>query len=143
MMMSTSANWSSTSAVLTRWVDFPGTASGRSHAKAVEPRCARTGRDRALAQSERQPDKGSRSAARRYFFVHKSTSGFDEVQTMHDQLLRLDDVRRMLGGVSKSTVYAWMKWHRFPPGVHIGENTVAWRPEQVRRWIDERERLSA
>lgn len=77
------------------------------------------------------------------FFARKSPGGFDEVHMMHDQLLRLDDVRRLLGGVSKTTVYDWQRRHNFPRGIHIGENTVAWRAEQVRRWIEQREQQTA
>lgn len=62
---------------------------------------------------------------------------------MYEALIRMPEVRRMLGGVSRVTVYAWMRDRGFPRGIHIGDRTVGWRPEQVRRWIEQRERQSA
>lgn len=62
---------------------------------------------------------------------------------MYENLIRMPEVRRMLGGVSRATIYAWQRQHGFPRGVHIGDRTVGWRPEQVRQWIEQRERRTA
>lgn len=60
-----------------------------------------------------------------------------------DELVRLDDVRRMLGGVAKSTLYYWQKRNAFPRGIHLGDKTVAWRRRAIRDWVAQRERQAA
>lgn len=62
---------------------------------------------------------------------------------MNDNLVRLNEVREMLGRVSKSTIYDWQRRNDFPRGIHIGDRTVAWRREAIRKWIAERERATA
>ena len=52
--------------------------------------------------------------------------------------LRLRDLLRMIG-VSKSTIYEWIKKGRFPPPRQLGPRCVGWSAEEVQRWIDERE----
>jgi prophage regulatory protein len=56
----------------------------------------------------------------------------------NDDLIRVDEVRKMIGGVSRSTVYNWIRDNHFPRGAHIGERIVAWKRGQVRDWIDNR-----
>lgn len=52
--------------------------------------------------------------------------------------LRLRDLLRIIG-VSKSTIYDWIKKGRFPPPRQLGPRCVDWSAEEVQRWIDERE----
>ena len=59
------------------------------------------------------------------------------------ELIRINEVCRMLGGVSRSTVYNWTQQRRFPRGIHIGDNTVAWKRGTVREFIDSRTNLAA
>lgn len=61
----------------------------------------------------------------------------------NDELIRINEVCRMLGGVSRSTVYNWTKQRRFPRGAHIGDRVVAWKRGQVREWIDGKVNLAA
>lgn len=62
---------------------------------------------------------------------------------MDDNLIRLDEVRKMLGNVSRSSLYEWQRRNNFPPGIHLGERTVAWRREAIRKWISDREKQTA
>lgn len=63
---------------------------------------------------------------------------------MHDDdLVRLEGVRQMLGGVARSTVYDWQRKHAFPRGIHLGDKTVAWRRRAIRDWVAQRERQAA
>lgn len=49
-------------------------------------------------------------------------------------LLLIDDVLRLLGGISKATLYRLIKHNGFPKGGHVRGRTV-WRWEAVARWI--------
>ena len=52
--------------------------------------------------------------------------------------LRLRDVLKLIG-VSKSTLYDWIKKELFPSPRQLGPRCVGWSAEEVQRWIDERE----
>lgn len=60
-----------------------------------------------------------------------------------NDMIRVDEVCRMLGGVSRSTIYNWTKQLHFPRGAHIGDRVVAWRRGQVKDWIDRKVKLAA
>lgn len=57
------------------------------------------------------------------------------------KLLRRVDVER-LTGLSRSTIYDWMKRGEFPQPVKLGERLVAWREDDVTAWIESRETRS-
>lgn len=59
------------------------------------------------------------------------------------ELIRLPEVRRMLGGIPKRTVYDWLARGHFPPPIHLAGNTVAWRRRAITNWIDAREAMTA
>lgn len=40
--------------------------------------------------------------------------------------------------VSSATLWRWVKELKFPAPVKLGENTTAWRCEDVRKWLDEK-----
>jgi prophage regulatory protein len=54
------------------------------------------------------------------------------------RLLRRAEVER-LTGLSRSTLYSWMKEGRFPQPVRLGERIVAWRESDVIEWLESRE----
>lgn len=39
-------------------------------------------------------------------------------------------------GISTPTLYDWMRTEGFPQKVRLGPNSVAWRGEEIRAWID-------
>ena len=62
-----------------------------------------------------------------------------EIYMEHD-LVRLPELQRLLGGVSKAVVYRWMKTDGLPAPLRIGGRCVAWHKNEVLGWISERER---
>jgi prophage regulatory protein len=52
-------------------------------------------------------------------------------------LIRLRQVMARTG-MSRSTIYAYIKDDRFPTPVAISERCVAWVEADIDRWIDER-----
>lgn len=52
---------------------------------------------------------------------------------------RLDQTRRFAGGVSTSTLYAWIRNKRFPAPVRLGARCVAWRESDLIAWQAQRE----
>lgn len=55
-----------------------------------------------------------------------------------NRLLRRPEVEARTG-LSRSTLYSWMKDGRFPKPVRLGERIVAWRESDVTEWLDSRE----
>ena len=58
------------------------------------------------------------------------------------RLLRLPAVRKITG-LKKSTVYAGAKNGTFPKPVKVGSRAVAWRNDELTRWIDELPRATS
>jgi prophage regulatory protein len=54
------------------------------------------------------------------------------------RLLRRAEVER-LTGLSRSTLYSWMKEGRFPQPVRLGARIVAWRESDVTEWLESRQ----
>jgi prophage regulatory protein len=52
-----------------------------------------------------------------------------------ERLLRRKEVER-LTGLSRSSIYAWMKDGRFPRPVRLGPRAVAWRQSDITAWFD-------
>ena len=52
-------------------------------------------------------------------------------------LIRLEAVKARTG-LSRSTLYAYMRDHRFPQPVAISERCVAWIESEIDAWIEER-----
>ena len=53
------------------------------------------------------------------------------------RVLRLCEVTEMLG-VSKSTIYNWIKEGEFPPGLLLGPKTRGWLNQDIENWLFER-----
>jgi prophage regulatory protein len=51
-------------------------------------------------------------------------------------LLRLPQVRRAAGNLSRATIYRGVKAGTFPPPLKIGARASAWRWGDVRAWLD-------
>lgn len=56
---------------------------------------------------------------------------------MMDSILRLPDVIQRTG-LSKSTIYLWMKQGTFPSTVSLGPRSVGWLQSEIDNWIRER-----
>ena len=61
---------------------------------------------------------------------------------MPDSLLRRPEVEARTG-LSRSTLYDWMKRGDFPQPVKLGARLVAWRESDVSAWLDSREKRVA
>lgn len=57
---------------------------------------------------------------------------------MAEKLLRRPEVEACTG-LSRSTLYDWMKRGKFPQPVKLGARIVAWRESDVRAWLESRE----
>lgn len=58
------------------------------------------------------------------------------------KLLRIDEVKRRTG-LSRTTIWRREREGEFPERVRLGGNSVAWREEEVERWIENRPRASS
>ena len=54
-------------------------------------------------------------------------------------LLRLAQVEAATG-LKKSAIYSKIKTGGFPSAVRLGSRSVAWRSDEIQRWIEERPR---
>ena len=61
---------------------------------------------------------------------------------MSDKLIRRPEVEARTG-LSRSTLYEWMKRGDFPQPVKLGARIVAWREADVAAWLDTRETRAA
>lgn len=61
---------------------------------------------------------------------------------MADTLLRRPDVETRTG-LSRSTIYEWMKRGEFPRPVKLGARLVAWRESDLTEWLETREMKAA
>ena len=61
---------------------------------------------------------------------------------MPDTLLRRPIVEARTG-LSRSTIYDWMKHGKFPQPVKLGERLVAWRESDINAWLENCETRAA
>ena len=61
---------------------------------------------------------------------------------MMERILRRPEIEARIG-LSRSTIYQWMKEGRFPAPVKLGERMVGWRESEIAAWLDARERKAA
>lgn len=57
---------------------------------------------------------------------------------MPEKLLRRPEVEARTG-LSRSTIYDWMKRGEFPQPVKVGTRIVAWRESEVADWLESRQ----
>lgn len=50
------------------------------------------------------------------------------------RLMRVADVEREYG-ISRSTLNSWRTKGLFPDPIQIGPNTIAWRVEEIEKWL--------
>lgn len=61
---------------------------------------------------------------------------------MAEKLLRRPEVEARTG-LSRSTLYDWMKRGEFPQPVRLGTRLVAWRESDVTEWLESRKTRAA
>lgn len=54
---------------------------------------------------------------------------------LEGRLVRAREISYRLG-ISVPTLYHWEKTDGFPKRVRLGPNSVAWKGEEIKRWID-------
>lgn len=53
------------------------------------------------------------------------------------KLYRSRELKQLLG-LPLSTIYDWMKRGEFPKPIKIGKRAVAWKKEDIDRWLKEK-----
>lgn len=68
-----------------------------------------------------------------------------DVPAAPDRLLPTEEVRQRVGGVSKSTLHAWIRSNQFPAPISLtpSGSRVAFLESQVNAWIRERAHRAA
>lgn len=61
---------------------------------------------------------------------------------MAERILRRPEVEARTG-LSRSTIYQWMKDGQFPQPIKLGARLVAWRESDVNAWLEARETKAA
>ncbi len=56
---------------------------------------------------------------------------------MRQNILRLPEVKK-LTGLSRTTIYVYMKENRFPKHIKLGPRCNGWLEDEVDQWIDSR-----
>ncbi|MCE8520825.1 AlpA family transcriptional regulator [Ruegeria pomeroyi] len=54
---------------------------------------------------------------------------------MASKILRRPEVEARLG-LSRSTIYDWMKEGKFPAPIALGKRMVGWRESDIEAWLD-------
>ena len=50
------------------------------------------------------------------------------------QIYRRIDLEKKLG-ISRSTIYAWLKAGTFPPPIKLGQRAIGWRASDIEAWL--------
>jgi prophage regulatory protein len=79
-----------------------------------------------------------------FFFFYLRFAQHPKGAAMHYQinensnyLLKLDTVKSFTG-LSKSSIYSFIKNGSFPMPIRIGKRAVAWRTEDLEKWVNSR-----
>ena len=56
---------------------------------------------------------------------------------MTNKILRLPEVKSKTG-LSRSTIYAFIKTKQFPAPIQLGQRCVGWVEESIEKWIEDR-----
>ncbi len=57
------------------------------------------------------------------------------------RILRLENVKTRTG-LSRSSIYALIKEHRFPENISLGARSVGWLEREIEDWIESRVQAS-
>jgi prophage regulatory protein len=53
------------------------------------------------------------------------------------RIIRLKEVKRRVG-LSRSSIYAFLKENRFPRSIQLGARAVGWLESEIDKWIEDR-----
>jgi len=76
--------------------------------------------------------------------IQPSTNPSENYQSQDrapDRVLRLPDVKARTG-LSRSSIYAYMKDAKFPQHITLGERSVGWYESEVDAWVASRQRVN-
>lgn len=65
----------------------------------------------------------------------------DVIDPSRDRILRLPDVKARTG-LSRSSIYAYIKDGKFPHHIALGERSVGWYESEVDAWVASRQRVN-
>ena len=54
----------------------------------------------------------------------------------HHRILRMPDIQERMGGISRSTVYRWIRDGWLPEPKKLGKNTVGWLERDFNHWLE-------
>jgi len=54
---------------------------------------------------------------------------------MNDRIMRITELETMLG-ISRSSIYAWIKGGTFPKQIKLSIRLVGWKASEIQAWID-------
>lgn len=63
------------------------------------------------------------------------------IDPSRDRVLRLPDVKTRTG-LSRSSIYAYIKEGKFPHHIALGERSVGWYESEVDAWVASRQRVN-
>ncbi len=63
------------------------------------------------------------------------------IDSSRDRVLRLPDVKARTG-LSRSSIYAFIKTGKFPQHIALGERSVGWYESEVDDWVASRQRVN-
>ena len=63
------------------------------------------------------------------------------IDPSRDRILRLPDVKARTG-LSRSSIYAYIKDGKFPHHIALGERSVGWYESEVDAWVASRQRVN-
>lgn len=65
----------------------------------------------------------------------------DAIDPSRNRILRLPDVKARTG-LSRSSIYAYIKDGKFPQHIALGERSVGWYESEVDAWVASRQRVN-
>lgn len=73
---------------------------------------------------------------------HNQTFLNDSINTpSSEKILRLPEVKARTG-LSRSSIYAYIKQGKFPHHIALGERSVGWYESEVDAWVASRQRVN-
>ena len=55
------------------------------------------------------------------------------------RIVRWPALKKMLDDISRSTIDRWEAKGLFPRRIHLGANIIAWRLDEVQKWLEDKQ----